>query len=53
MWLGLLEAACITAEAFVRACFYKYIYSLKEFYLESNLSFLQTSRRREKAHSPP
>jgi len=52
IWLGLLEDFCIAAEVFIKAFFNKYIFVLEEFYLETNLSFLQTSRR-TKAHSPP
>jgi transposase-like protein len=53
IWLGLLEDSCITAADFIKAFFNKYIYVLEEFHLESNLSFLQTSRKRINAHSPP
>lgn len=53
IWLGLLEDSCTTAAIFVKACFDNYIYFLEEFFLETNLSFLQTSRRWIKAHSPP
>jgi|UPI0005CBD44E hypothetical protein len=53
IWLGLLEDACITAADYIKAFLDKYIYVLEEFYLESNLSFLQTPRKRINAHSPP
>lgn len=53
IWLGLLEDYCITSIEFIKSCFDKHIYALQEFYLEANLSFLQSTRCRIKAHSPP
>ncbi|WP_241423554.1 DUF6431 domain-containing protein [Candidatus Contubernalis alkaliaceticus] len=54
IWIGLLEDACTSSLQFLD-CFFNcsLLYTLKEFFLTANISFLQGSSHMRKAHFAP